>query len=249
MPFLNVDTGHHFPELNEFRDRRAGELGGKLIVRNGRGRHRQRHRRADAGRDQPQPAANPHAARGDRGIPLRLLHRRRAARRGEGPRQGALLQLPRRLRPVGSEEPAPGNLESLQRPRESRRKHARLPALSNWTEMDVWEYIQQEKLEVPTIYFSHERQLCAPRRPVAAGQRPRAAEAERGGAKTSSSASAPSATSSAPACVEVPGRHRGRHHRRNRRRARDRARLPRRRQGLAKPRWKTARRRATSNTA
>jgi sulfate adenylyltransferase subunit 2 len=33
MPFLNVDTGHHFPELNEFRDRRAKELGGKLIVR------------------------------------------------------------------------------------------------------------------------------------------------------------------------------------------------------------------------
>ena len=33
MPFLNVDTGHHFPELNTFRDHRARELGGKLIVR------------------------------------------------------------------------------------------------------------------------------------------------------------------------------------------------------------------------
>jgi len=33
LPFLNVDTGHHFPELNEFRDRRAGELGARLIVR------------------------------------------------------------------------------------------------------------------------------------------------------------------------------------------------------------------------
>src|SRR6266545_6271708 len=33
MPFLNVDTGHHFPELNAFRDRRAAQLGGKLIVR------------------------------------------------------------------------------------------------------------------------------------------------------------------------------------------------------------------------
>ncbi|MBP9913787.1 MAG: phosphoadenosine phosphosulfate reductase family protein, partial [Opitutaceae bacterium] len=33
MPFLNVDTGHHFPELNEFRDRRAQQLGGRLIVR------------------------------------------------------------------------------------------------------------------------------------------------------------------------------------------------------------------------
>src|SRR5919108_4043566 len=33
MPLLNIDTGHHFPELNEFRDRRAKELGGRLIVR------------------------------------------------------------------------------------------------------------------------------------------------------------------------------------------------------------------------
>src|SRR5205809_3032180 len=33
MPLLNIDTGHHFPELNEFRDRRAKEIGGKLIVR------------------------------------------------------------------------------------------------------------------------------------------------------------------------------------------------------------------------
>ena len=33
LPFLNVDTGHHFPELNEFRDRRAKELGAKLIIR------------------------------------------------------------------------------------------------------------------------------------------------------------------------------------------------------------------------
>src|ERR1700744_3040257 len=33
MPFLNVDTGHHFPELNTFRDRRAAELGARLIVR------------------------------------------------------------------------------------------------------------------------------------------------------------------------------------------------------------------------
>ena len=33
LPFLNVDTGHHFPELNEFRDRRAAQLGARLIVR------------------------------------------------------------------------------------------------------------------------------------------------------------------------------------------------------------------------
>ena len=159
MPFLNVDTGHHFPELNEFRDRRAKELGASSSS----ARSRTPSRRASpcrSRRDQPQPSADSHAARGDRGIPLRLLHRRRAARRGKGARQGTLLQLPRLLRPVGSEEPAPGNLESLQRPRESRRKHARLSA-PNWTEMDVWEYIRGETRSADDLFQPQARNASA----------------------------------------------------------------------------------------
>src|ERR1700747_427112 len=41
MPLLNIDTGHHFPELNEFRDRRGRPFGGQIIVRPGEGAHAQ----------------------------------------------------------------------------------------------------------------------------------------------------------------------------------------------------------------
>ena len=64
MPFLNVDTGHHFPELNEFRDRRAEGTRRQTHRPQGRGRHRRRASPCRARRDQPQPAANPDAARG-----------------------------------------------------------------------------------------------------------------------------------------------------------------------------------------
>ena len=60
---------------------------------------------------------------------LRRALRRRPARRGEGPRQGARLLLPRRVRPVGPEEPAAGDLEPLQRPRPRGREHPGLPAV------------------------------------------------------------------------------------------------------------------------
>ena len=78
MPLLNIDTGHHFPELNEFRDRRARELGAKLIVRTVEEAIDKGNRRAVPRADQPQPSADSHAARGHRGVPLRLLHRRSA---------------------------------------------------------------------------------------------------------------------------------------------------------------------------
>ena len=77
-------------------------------------------------------------------------------------------------------------------------ENMRVFPLSNWTEMDVWEYIQREKLEVPSIYFSHRAQVCSPRRTVASRQSP---SFRRSRTKTSanwSSAFAPSATSSAP---------------------------------------------------
>ena len=57
----------------------------------------------------------------------------------------------------GTEKPAAGNLESLQR-RVNPGENMRVFPLSNWTEMDVWEYIKKENLEVPNIYFSHERE-------------------------------------------------------------------------------------------
>ena len=76
---------------------------------------------------QPDPDAG--AAGGRREARLRRPVRRRAPRRGEGPRQGARVLVPRRVRPVGPEEPAAGDLEPLQRPRPPGPEHPRVPAV------------------------------------------------------------------------------------------------------------------------
>ena len=128
FPLVHVDTGHNFPEVLEFRDRRVAELGARLVVAKVQDD-------IDAGRVREVPGGlrNPlqtvDAAARDRGGPLRRGLRRRPPRRGEGPRQGALLLLPRRVRPVGPEEPAPRAVEPLQRPARARRAHPRLPAV------------------------------------------------------------------------------------------------------------------------
>ena len=83
-------------------------------------------------------------------------------------------------------------------------ENMRVFPLSNWTEMDVWEYIRKEELEVPAIYFSHPPQMRPPAGPMAASERPRAAQSRASRSKTSSCASAPSATSSAPAASNRP---------------------------------------------
>ena len=159
FPLMHVDTGHNFPEVIEFRDRRVAELGERLIVAsvqesidNGRVG------RGDGPAGLAQPAADGDAARRDRRARLRRGLRRRAPRRGARAGEGADVLLPRRLRAVGPEEPAPGAVEPLQRAHQQG-ENVRVFPLSNWTELDVWEYIDQEQLEVPSIYFAHEREV------------------------------------------------------------------------------------------
>ena len=130
FPLMHVDTGHNFPEVIEFRDRRVAELGERLIVASvqesidgGRAR------RGDRAARLAQPAADGHAAGRDRRARLRRRVRRGAARRGARARQGARVLLPRRLRPVGPQEPAPGAVEPLQRPHPQGRERARVPDL------------------------------------------------------------------------------------------------------------------------
>ena len=93
-----------------------------------RGGHRQRRRRRRR-QDQPQPAPDRHPAQRHRGGRLHRRLRWRPPRRGEGPRQGARLLPPRRVRPVGPEDAAPRAVEPLQRPDPRRRAHADLPAV------------------------------------------------------------------------------------------------------------------------
>ena len=116
FPVMHVDTGHNFPEVLEFRDRRVrrARRDARRRLRAGVDRPRAR-RRGDRPARLAQPAADDDAARRDRGAPLRRRHRRRAPRRGASAREGAHLQLPRRLRPVEPARAAAGALEPLQR--------------------------------------------------------------------------------------------------------------------------------------
>ena len=161
MPFLNVDTGHHFPELNEFRDFRAAELGGRLIVR----------KVEDAiasGIAVPNPGE---VSRNRLQIPTLLAaieefrfdcaiggarrdeEKARAKERFFSFRDSFGQWDPKNQRP---------EIWNLYNGRVNSGEHMRVFPLSNWTEMDVWEYIRRENLAVPTIYFSHKR-LCVRR--------------------------------------------------------------------------------------
>jgi sulfate adenylyltransferase subunit 2 len=156
MPLLNVDTGHHFPELNEFRDRRARELGAKLIIRTVE-------EAIARGIAHPAPGE---ISRNRLQIPtlLAAIEEFRfdccigGARRDE---EKALAKErffsfrdsfgqwdPKNQRP---------EIWNLYNGRLNPGENMRVFPLSNWTEMDVWEYIERENLEVPGIYFSHVR--------------------------------------------------------------------------------------------
>ena len=161
MPFLNIDTGHHFPELNEFRDRRAKELNAKLIIRTVE----------DAiakGIAVPAPGE---VSRNRLQIPTLLAaidefqfdcciggarrdeEKARAKERFFSFRDGFGQWDPKNQRP---------EIWNLYNTRVNPGESMRAFPLSNWTEMDVWEYIRKERLEVPSIYFSHPR--CCVRR-------------------------------------------------------------------------------------
>ena len=82
--------------------------------------------------------------------------RRRTARRGKIPRQGAHLLVPQRRAPLGPQEPAAGTVADLQ-PAHQQGESVRVFPLSNWTELDVWHYIRAEKIPVVPLYFAKER--------------------------------------------------------------------------------------------
>jgi sulfate adenylyltransferase subunit 2 len=158
MPLLNIDTGHHFPELNEFRDRRAKQLGCKLIVRTVE-------QAIAKGIAVPAPGE---VSRNRLQIPTLLAaieefrfdcciggarrdeEKSRAKERFFSFRDSFGQWDPKNQRP---------EIWNLYNARLNPGENIRVFPLSNWTEMDVWEYIGKETLEVPSIYFSHKRQV------------------------------------------------------------------------------------------
>jgi sulfate adenylyltransferase subunit 2 len=159
FPLMHVDTGHNFPEVIEFRDRRVAELGERLIVASVQ-------ESIDAGRvvEETGPRASrnrlqtttlldaiaEHGFDAAFGGARRDEERARAKERIMSFRDDFGGWDPKRQRP---------ELWNLYNGRIRRGEHVRVFPLSNWTELDVWEYIVTEDLEVPSIYFAHEREV------------------------------------------------------------------------------------------
>ena len=122
-------------------------------------------RRPRARGDRParvaQPAADGHAAGRDRRARARRLLRRRPPRRGALPRQGARAVASATTSASGTRAASGPELWDLYNARVRRGENMRAFPISNWTELDVWQYIASEELELPPIYFAHDREVFA----------------------------------------------------------------------------------------
>jgi len=159
LPFalMHVDTGHNFPEVIDFRDRRVAEIGARLIVAsvqeaidNGRATEERGPR---ASRNRLQTVAlldglKKHGFNAAFGGARRDEERARAKERIFSFRDEFGAWDPKNQRP---------ELWDIYNGRIRRGESVRVFPLSNWTELDVWQYIARERLELPSIYFSHTR--------------------------------------------------------------------------------------------
>jgi sulfate adenylyltransferase subunit 2 len=158
-PIMHVDTGHNFPEVIDFRDRRVAELGEQLVVASVQ-------ESIDKGRVREEPGPDPSRNRlqtvtlldaiEDHGFDAVFGGGRRDEEKARAKERVFSLRDefgqwdPRNQRP---------ELWNLYNGRIRKGQHMRVFPISNWTEMDVWQYIADEQLEVPQIYFAHEREV------------------------------------------------------------------------------------------
>lgn len=157
-PLLMIDTGHNFPEVTAFRDYRAQQLDAKLIVRSvedsmQRGTVRLAH---------PGESRNVHQSvtlleaieefRFDAliGGARRDEEKARAKERIFSHRDAFGQWQPKAQRP---------ELWTLFNTRLQPGEHFRVFPISNWTELDVWQYIEREQIELPSLYYAHQRRI------------------------------------------------------------------------------------------
>lgn len=157
-PLLMIDTGHNFPEVTDFRDLRAQELGAELIVRSvedsmARGTVRLAH--AEEPRNAHQSVTLLEAIEEFRfdaliGGARRDEEKARAKERIFSHRDSFGQWQPKAQRPelwtLFNTLIAPG-------------EHFRVFPISNWTELDVWQYIEREQIALPSLYYSHKRDI------------------------------------------------------------------------------------------
>jgi sulfate adenylyltransferase subunit 2 len=159
FPIMHVDTGHNFPEVLEFRDRRVRELRERLIVASVQ-------ESIDTGRvaEETGPDASRNRLQTTTLLDAIAAHNFDAAF-GGARRDEERARAKERIfsfRDVhGQWDPRGQRPEvwNLYNGAIARGEHVRVFPLSNWTELDVWRYIAEERLEVPRIYFAHEREV------------------------------------------------------------------------------------------
>src|ERR671914_530875 len=158
FPIMHIDTGHNFPEVIDFRDRRVEQLGERLVVASVQ-------ESIDKGRVREEPG-NPSRNRLQTTTLLDAITEHQfdavfgGARRDEEKARAKERVFSLRDE-FGQWEPKAQRPElwSLFNGKIRKGQHMRVFPISNWTEMDVWQYIEREELEVPSIYFSHEREV------------------------------------------------------------------------------------------
>lgn len=158
FPLLMIDTGHNFKEVTDFRDSRAKELGAELIVRSvedsmQRGTVRLSHE--GESRNAHQSVTLLEAIEEFRfdalvGGARRDEEKARAKERIFSHRDSFGQWQPKSQRP---------ELWNLFNTRLQMGEHFRVFPISNWTELDVWQYIARENIELPSLYYAHSRQV------------------------------------------------------------------------------------------
>jgi sulfate adenylyltransferase subunit 2 len=161
FPVMHVDTGHNFPEVIAFRDRIVEAIGERLIVASvqesiDKGRvAEETGPRASRNRLQTTTlldAIEQHGFDAAFGGARRDEERARAKERIFSFRDDFGQWDPKAQRP---------ELWQLYNGRVRKGEHVRVFPISNWTELDVWQYVEREQLELPSIYFAHEREVFA----------------------------------------------------------------------------------------
>jgi sulfate adenylyltransferase subunit 2 len=159
FPVMHVDTGHNFPEVIEYRDRRVQEIDERLIVASvqqsiDKGRVvEETGPRASRNRLQTTTlldAIEEHQFDAAIGGARRDEERARAKERIFSFRDDFGQWNPRVQRP---------ELWNVYNARVRKGEHVRVFPISNWTELDVWQYVAREQLELPRIYFAHDREV------------------------------------------------------------------------------------------
>ena len=159
FPVMHVDTGHNFPEVLEFRDRRVAALGARLVVASVQAA-------IDAGKVVEE--AGPRASRNrlQTAVLLEAIEEHGfdavfgGARRDEEKARAKERVFSFRDE-FGQWDPKNQRPElwSLYNGRHRKGEHIRVFPLSNWTELDIWQYVAAERIELPSVYFAHPRQV------------------------------------------------------------------------------------------